>query len=722
METSSTTSTKSTTIASCLRALMFCLSRSRFSVIILFVGLGLLLTDQGRDLLIAYAEDHKMLIVAFAATLWALSIWGWCRLLLDIQYDDPPSDVRCYNFFRKWVPRCLGALAFIALALGSLQADQLILALYAFVALIVYLVFVIYRRPSSRKVAKVFSASKRLKLKSLAKAVETDDIEAESLPPYADLKEAFGISGRRGLLPDNKLKFRPFIILAMFLSFFLLAFLGNFAPVFLGSRLGAIILFFVWAATWLPLGSVMSYFADRRGIPLLSLLFVLSLIFSFNNDNHEIRKATGNVAVDSRKNVSQAMETWMEINKVSNKDRTPFVIVATAGGGIRAAYWTVTVLGDLQDQSAKFTQRTFALSGVSGGSVGATVYRALLDVPADTIKEKCPGGIANCAQRVLDEDFLGPVVAAMLYPDIAQRFWPIAMFPDRSAALEKSWERAFRKVTGDDRLKSSIGSLSLQPWRPSLFLNATWVDNGRRIVASNLRYAKAKEDSDEADIFIRSNDQLAVLGYDLRLSTAAHNSARFPFVSPPGMWQRDGKIIGRLQDGGLFENYGAETALEILDLACRKYACDLDPTTTDSKGKTKRIMPVVILISSDPSLPKDLAESPPMTPITFAYEMRTVLRAYERARGGRGAEAATRLREWTELYDGKYFQFRMCDTNGETDPPPLGWALSDSAKGVIKSYLFGAGEGNAKNPPCYEENAAVSRELKKLLENGSIQK
>jgi hypothetical protein len=563
-------------------------------------------------------------------------------------------------------------------------------------------------------VAKVFSSSQRVSLQSLAKAVETDDIDPESRPPYADLKEAFGISQRKNLLPDKKLKLRPLIILAMFLSFFLLAFLGNFAPVFLGSRLGAIILFFIWAATWLPIGSVMSYIADRRGIPLLSLLFILSLIFSFNNDNHEIRKAIGSVAIDNRQGVSQAMETWMEINKASNKERTPFVIVATAGGGIRAAYWTVTVLGDLHDQSGKFAQRTFALSGVSGGSVGATVYRALLDVPADTIKEKCTGGIANCAQRVLDEDFLGPVVAAMLYPDLAQRFWPIPMFPDRSVALEKSWEKAFKKVTGDDRLKSSIGTLSLKPWRPSLFLNATWVDNGRRIVASNLRYAK--EDSDEADVFIRSNDQLAVLGHDLRLSTAAHNSARFPFVSPPGMWQRDGKIVGRLQDGGLFENYGAETALEILDLACRKYSCDLDSTAMDSKSKKKRIMPVVILISSDPSLPKDLAESPPMKPIRFAYEMRTVLRAYERVRGGRGAEAATRLREWTELYDGKYFQFRMCDTNAETDPPPLGWALSDSAKKVIKSYLFGAGEGNGKNPPCYEDNAAVSRELKKLLE------
>lgn len=721
METTNTVAIKPITIAGCLRALMFCLSRSKFSVIVLVVGFGMLLTDQGRDLLIYYAEEHKIAIVAVFATVWALSIWGWCRLLLNIQYDDPPSDVRCYNFFRKWIPRCLGALAFIALALSSYQADQHRLAAFALLALIVYLVFIIFRRPIFRAIKRLISKSKRESFISFAKTFEPNDMGPESRPPYADIQEAFGISESKYLLQPQyllqrkELKIRPYLILLMFLIFLLFAILCTFIPVCFGSLTGAIILFFIWGATLLPLGSVLSYIADKRGIPLLTILFIFSLFFSMYNDNHEIRKAVSSVALDKRQGVAQAMETWMEENNASVKERTPFVIVATAGGGIRAAYWTVTVLGDLHDQSGKFAKRTFAVSGVSGGSVGATVYRALLDVPADTLKEKCSGGIASCAQLVLDEDFLGPVMASMLYPDLAQRFLPVAAFSDRGVALEESWEKAFEKVTGDDRLNSSLGSLSSKPWRPSLFLNATWVDNGRRIVASNLRYAK--EDSDEKDVFIRYNDQLNVLGYDLRLSTAAHNSARFPFISPPGMWQREGKIIGRLQDGGLFENYGAETALEILDLACRKYSCDKE---IDSRNKTKRIMPVVILISSDPSLPEDLATSLPLTPIKFAYEMRTTFRAYERTRGGRGAEAATRLREWADLYDGKYFQFRMCETNSEKDPPPLGWALSDSAKNVIKSYLpvggKDTGKDSGKHPKCYEENAKASKELKKLLE------
>lgn len=127
---------------------------------------------------------------------------------------------------------------------------------------------------------------------------------------------------------------------------------------------------------------------------------------------------------------------------------------------------------------------------------------------------------------------------------LAQRFWPWAWFPDRAAALEQSWEQSFNKVTEVDGLAASINSLKARAGAPSLFLNATWDDNGRRIVGSNLRYAK--NETDEQDSFILSNDELAVIGHDLSLSTAAHNSARFPFVSPPGMWKHDGKIAGRL--------------------------------------------------------------------------------------------------------------------------------------------------------------------------------
>jgi hypothetical protein len=51
---------------------------------------------------------------------------------------------------------------------------------------------------------------------------------------------------------------------------------------------------------------------------------------------------------------------------------------------------------------------------------------------------------------------------------------------------------------------------------------------------------------------------------DVRLRTAAHNSTRFPLISPPGLVRnRTNGIINRVVDCGYFENYSAIGAMEI---------------------------------------------------------------------------------------------------------------------------------------------------------------
>lgn len=715
-------------LAAWFRALTYCLARSRVSLIVLAVGFALLMSDQGRDVLIAYAEDNRSVSVALAAAFWAFSIWGWGRMLLDIRYDELPACMSCYNLFRKWLPRLLGAAAFVVLALSAYQTKQTVLVWWASGGFASFIVAISWRRPVQRRLAALSQrrANSIGSLPTLARALQTADIDSQSEPPHATFMEMLGVPGLRKPAPKAVLgkletyqlprvagwKLRGVITLVMFLILLVLAALSNFAPVWLGTLVGPLILFFLWGATWLPIGSWMSYIADKYGVPLMTLLVAVSLVSSCFNDNHEIRPIDNGVAVGSRPSVTEALDAWAAANQQADHAALPFVVVATAGGGIRAGYWTATVLGDLHDHVEQFPRKIFALSGVSGGSVGATVYRALLDVPPEQLKERCPEGMMECAQRVLGNDFLGPLVAAMLYPDMVQRFWPWPIFPDRAAALEKSWEAAFRKVSGEDKLNSSLSALGDKPGMPSLFLNATWMDNGRRIVASNLRYANSP--ANEAEAFVRSNDALAVLGRDLRLSTAAHNSARFPFVSPPGMWKHDGKIAGRLQDGGLFENYGAETALEILDLACQRFAC---PQADEQRKKQLlNIIPVVILITSDPSLPENLAESPKdQDSLQFGYEVRGTFRTYERVRGGRGAEAASRLDQWVKNNKGELFGFRMCSIDSKIGVPPLGWALSNAAKATINSYLFGAINPVSDNPPCYKQNFQANLDLRNLL-------
>ena len=252
--------------------------------------------------------------------------------------------------------------------------------------------------------------------------------------------------------------------------------------------------------------------------------------------------------------------------------------------------------------------------------------------------------------------------------------------------METGWETAFEEVTGSKRFAQSMMRLYEAEGRvwPALFLNATWSENGRRLVASNIRLTNP--------IFPLAIDQLDTLQRDLRLSTAAHNSARFPAISPPGSWSVEGKKRGHLVDGGYFENFGAETALTILQRADQLLS---------------NIHPVVILISSDPSLPESLAIPPQRPPIRFAHEIRGILTAFLRARDARGAEAASRLKKWADAPGRSFAYFRMCGIEenqgdiGQTGPP-LGWALSETARDVINAYLpAGAKDAMCGNQESY---------------------
>jgi len=464
------------------------------------------------------------------------------------------------------------------------------------------------------------------------------------------------------------------IAIVLFIGGIVMFIWGVYSPMSMGGVFNTLALLMLWSATFLPLGSAITYLANKTGLPLLSLIFIMVLVFSNWNDNHAIRPVENGITPDARPHIHNALKQWKD-EHCTDTGCDPFVVVATAGGGIRAAYWTGTVLGHLHQKSVKdpLDNEMFAISGVSGGSLGALVYRAII---ADSENDTCKDRVMECTQNVLARDFLAPVSASLLYPDLVQRFIPVPYFTDRAATLEKSWEIAYQEETGSNLLATSFVEFSKQnkAW-PALFLNATWSNNGRRIVASTLR-------TDTTDIFNRSNDQLKRIKYDIRLSTAAHNSARFPYVSPPGSWHAgknadvtSGNILGRLQDGGLFENYGAETALEILQLAKLQMG--------------ERFNPFVIMITSDPTLPMDLAESESGKVSNLAYELMTTVYSLVNSREGHGKEAASRLKDYVSSpKQDRFAYFRMCKTAKDEKAPPLGWALSQNAKKVINQYLF----------------------------------
>jgi hypothetical protein len=313
------------------------------------------------------------------------------------------------------------------------------------------------------------------------------------------------------------------------------------------------------------------------------------------------------------------------------------------------------------------------------------------------------------AQGILGEDFLAPVSAALLYPDLVQRFLPVSFSSlDRATALEQSWERAWRKTVGSDRFAQPLEALwaGAAGWTPALFLNATWVETGKRFITSNLRLSAANAEI----VFVDAQDAQAFFAPNsLALSTAAHMSARFTYVSPAGTLRKDGRLRGRVVDGGYFENSGATGTLEILKLL---------PSMEAEDPRWAKVEPYVIHISNEPvnpGAPPDTLEVPrnrrAIQPGTWLNEALSPLWALLNTRDARGVYARETLR-W-HVGRSNYLEFGLCRRSGNI---PLGWVLSERTRNLMELQLTQTRCISKKDPSKGFDNPGNLEKIRKLLD------
>jgi len=306
---------------------------------------------------------------------------------------------------------------------------------------------------------------------------------------------------------------------------------------------------------------------------------------------------------------------------------------------------------------------------VSGGSLGAAVFTALVKEQRRGKLTSSPasssGALQSYAHSILSADYLAPTAAYILYPDLLQRFlpFPVPWF-DRSRAIEGAWEKSWEKQMKNTCLSNGFHSL----WDdggerlPALFLNSTWVESGKRAIASNLKIDD-QTFSDAVDIF-------DTIKAEMRLSSAVHNSARFTYVSPAGTIKTSKGVWGHLVDGGYFDNSGASTAVEILDAMEEAVTPEL----------WEKITPVVIMITNDPRL--NDAKAP--GPYRFMNEIMSPIRTFFNTRPARASYSRAALYSWTCDKKGIFLQLGLEDING---PLPMSWVLSDVAKKTMQDHL-----------------------------------
>jgi hypothetical protein len=689
-----------------LRKWLLVLKPCRFSLLMVLAGLVFLIfASQGQDVVRALAEqqdrnrDAWQRFFFFAgAFAWSLYAWYWARVMLSFRFPGVPEHDRRLQAFRIWVPRLIGFVAMLGVAAALYLASRgyaanehpevkRLLRDYAFwcsLGAVAFLVAVSLRRPLSRL---TYQKSKGQPF--LQGRFATSVVNALNVPSSAE--EVFGTLRFAELAPLTRWLLYAALGLAvlLFLMFVL-------APQASGPLIGSAAILLFAATGWIAVGSVLDFIGMRLRFPVFLTLLALASVFSPWNDNHTVRTlAELQLPAGERPALRDALRSWMSrqsYQPVGADDRIPLYVVDAEGGGIRAAYWTVTVLGEIQNRNPCFADQLLSLSGVSGGSLGASVFVALLvDLRAAGGVTSCrphaapPGGfdIKTRAQEILGEDFLSPVVAAMLYPDLVQRLlpWGIQRF-DRALALEQAWERAWRlHMPGSNRFAEPLDRLwdDKAHWTPALFLNATWVETGKRLVASNVQIS-AKAGKASSDLVDTEDAQGFFAPRSLALSTAAHMSARFTYVSPAGTLVKDGTVHGRVVDGGYFENSGATTTLEILKT--------IDALADEDK-RWARVEPIVIHISNEPVDPsagpgtlQAAPANPGIAPRRFLNEVLSPLWTLLGTRGARGVYARETVR-W-HVGTSHFLHFGLCRRSTNV---PLGWVLSQSTRDRMEAQL-----------------------------------
>ena len=714
-------------LAACALAVAACLAVARLAgvwetlrptrgvALVLLVGILVLFgTDQGRELALVAADSRLAgVFLVLGVIYWALQSWHWARMALYAQFGLDRAGWGERGQAILWLPRLYALLvhlvsagAVVLVMLRRTGLDPRLLAVLVAIlvsgALLEWLLICrieLTEAMISRLEGRRPQAAPRLRRMVTAKPAADGAAEARPMARQAPLSKLF---------------------LALSVGVFALMFLcAGWRPVEMGNWLGAAAIVFIALGTWASITSLVVILTLRWRAPVLACLIAVAFVtgWLFDAGFHKV-----DTFRDLKDKAADAASVRAVADRPRLKDETaafaahvageagsggqegvPIVFVATAGGGLRAAYWTATILGRLADTQPGFVDHLFAISAVSGGSLGAAMVEALI---AEQQRGRLPAGssIERDAQLLLANDFLGRTVARMMYTDPLLPLSRLLRFSDRGKALEIGWSATWDelKLPPDRADPNPLDDSFLHLWRdvpnggwrrPILLLNATHEERGKRIITSNIRIT--------SDPFADAWDLHALLGRDLRVTTAAHNSARFTYVSPAGtIMPDDGTIEGHVLDGGYFENNGALTLLEITREALMQL-------------RGLKLRPVIIQITSDPEMLKrdqpreqDITCGEEAGPLPFdarrdarstwavANEMLAPAGGLLAGREARGILAAKELARWSGCFARDevgvtpvFIHLGMC---GKARPP-LGWVMAEQSREDIQAMLSPSG-------------------------------
>jgi hypothetical protein len=468
--------------------------------------------------------------------------------------------------------------------------------------------------------------------------------------------------------------------------------------------------------------------------PVLGALILWSVVAPLLFSLHTVRVMAASrrvIPVDRRVSLDALFAQWVTACAPDTARPIRPIVVAISGGASRAGIWGAQVLSAVEAASATENTGIFAVSSVSGGSLGAAAYMA--------VKQATPACGTGAGRPLVDMlgrldnehlggDALGPLLAGALLSDTPRAlFAPIAAVVrlaagaaprggDRAEALERAFERLWHEDVSQAGLarqgiaEFSAGFLSLfylpgaapgmagavKPGMPIWIVNGTDMTSGGRMLTAPFA-------SGGTWPFRASSDVLGLLGADVPISTAINNSARFPYLEPSGELSavEDGAMQMRhgrpeLLDGGYFDNEGLQTALELADWMRRQGTAMgrvVQPVIVQATANADIDVAVQTTVVRCPDRPVDVPTDLPASPHTLQL-LAPVVGLYN----VRGAHAAVLLRQVRDQYCGaeaerSFFHFYLF--NSPDRDIPLNWLLSPAIVAAIRGQLTVGGSGTA---------------------------
>jgi hypothetical protein len=462
-----------------------------------------------------------------------------------------------------------------------------------------------------------------------------------------------------------------------------------------------------------PLPERLSARLHLKHVPIVALLalWVVVAFVGAPATRHDVALSAPAPADPEGVDVDAAVDAWWAAQPDRQRARTgpddmlPLVLVAAEGGGIRASYWTAGVLdvlasgddpsrrlvdlpaaGDRCDPAASAEQlrnagRIFAISGASGGSVGAYAYARELQAHG------ClrPGWYAQWFAR----DLVGPTIGWGLAHDL-----PAILLHQRPAAdggctvdvdvlcdALQDRGRVLEDALDGDPAARELGlrrAAYATPWPvPHLVFNTSADDLKRRVTFSSLHLPQRPGVVEDA-LDARCSE------HDLSWLSASFLSARFPLVTPSGRVVCAGRSV---VDGGYLENTGLGSIAELMPAITRRV--DIINEQADANG-WPRVRVVVLELSNSPGARADpLSPNAAETPLTGPREALLSLvglPTYPTRIARDDLRSATRA---------------ACSANPRVDvvlltvkPPlapgwkaPVGWRLSRASRSELESAL-----------------------------------